>query len=69
MRSVWDALRKGNAKERLAVVADLVSIVGVSLGSMFAAVLAVKGKVDVDVAFIVAAAGFLSLAVAAARTA
>jgi uncharacterized membrane protein YqjE len=58
-------LRDGNAKERLAVTADLVSIVGVSIASIIAALLAIEGKVDTTAVFGVVLVGLLSLAGAA----
>jgi uncharacterized membrane protein YqjE len=61
VRTVWEALRDGNAKERLAVIADLVSIVGVSLVGAIAAMFAVEGKLDTSAFFGMAILGLLSI--------
>ena len=42
MKSIYDELARGTARERLSVVSDLLSITGVSLGAAIAPVLAIR---------------------------
>ncbi len=46
MRSIWEALKIGSAKERLAITADLVSIIGVSIASVVATLFATRTAID-----------------------
>lgn len=43
MKTVFEALRTGNAKERLAVAADITSIAGVSFASIIGGLFAIGG--------------------------
>jgi hypothetical protein len=62
VRTIWVGLKQGDAKERLAIIADLVSVVGVSVASIIAALFAVGGKLDADTLFGVVVSGLLALA-------
>jgi hypothetical protein len=42
MKSIYDELARGTARERLSVVSDLLSITGVSLGAAITPVLAIR---------------------------
>lgn len=44
MKSILEALRTGSSTERLAIVADITSIVGVSLASVIGGLFAVSSK-------------------------
>jgi hypothetical protein len=48
MKSVFDDLIRGTARERLSVLSDLLSITGVSLGAALAPVLAVKSITELS---------------------
>jgi hypothetical protein len=41
MQTIWQALKTGTAKERLAIIADLVSIAGVSIASVAGGIFAI----------------------------
>ena len=62
MKSIWQALSEGDAKTRLAVVADLVSIVGVSVASVVAAMFATNSTLIWSQVFGFIFIGLLSLA-------
>ena len=62
MQSIIDALKNGDAKARLAIVADIVSILGVSLATVVGGSLALSGKLDVENIVGVSASALLSLA-------
>ena len=62
MKTIWQALRDGDAKSRLAVVADLVSIVGVSVASVVAAMFATNSTLIWSQVFGFTVIGLLSLA-------
>lgn len=47
MQSIIEALRTGDAKVRLAIVADIVSVLGVSLATVVGGSFALSGKLDV----------------------
>ncbi|MER5113072.1 hypothetical protein [Serratia marcescens] len=50
MKSILAALRQGNAKEKLAVIADLTTIAGISIATITAGLLTLVAKTDkVDV--------------------
>jgi hypothetical protein len=48
MQTILQALRSGNAKERLAVIADLTSIVGVSVASIVGGFFALAGTTNLS---------------------
>lgn len=62
MHTIWEVIRDGNAKERLAVIADLVTIVGISLASIVAAIFTFDGRLDIETVFGMSIIGLLSLA-------
>ena len=62
MQSIFDTLKTGTAKERLAVVSDIVSILGVSLATVLGGALALNAKLDVENIAGVLISGLLSLA-------
>jgi hypothetical protein len=62
MQSIIDALKNGDAKARLAIVADIVSILGVSLATLVGGSFALSGKLDVENIVGVSASALLSLA-------
>ena len=62
MQSIIDALKNGDAKVRLAIVADIVSILGVSLATVVGGSFALRGKLDVENIVGVSASALLSLA-------
>jgi hypothetical protein len=53
MKSVYDDLIRGTARERLSVLSDLLSVTGVSLGAALAPVLAIKSITQLGLASIV----------------
>ena len=62
MQSVLDTLKTGTGKERLAVVADIVSILGISFATVLGGVFAFNAKLDVENIVGVLIGGLLSLA-------
>ena len=48
MKTIWIGLTTGTAKDRLAVASDVVSIVGISAGSLLTATLALHHKLVID---------------------
>ncbi len=48
MKSILDDFRAGTARERLAIVSDLFSIVGVSLIAVIAPILSSRGPTDIN---------------------
>jgi hypothetical protein len=48
MRTIIDALRTGTAKERLAITADIVSILGVSFATVIGGSFALSGRIDIE---------------------
>ncbi|WP_267095268.1 hypothetical protein [Xanthomonas sacchari] len=67
MRTIWQAMKDGTAKERLAICADLVSIAGISIASVAGGIFAITHAVGVaplDLSQIAVASvvGLLSLA-------
>lgn len=48
MKSIYDDLLRGNAREKLSVVSDLLSITGFSLGAAIAPVLAIRNTTKVS---------------------
>jgi hypothetical protein len=48
MQTIWQSLKTGTAKERLAIVADLVSIAGVSIASVAGGVFAITQAAGTD---------------------
>ena len=64
MRSIADALKTGDTRTRLAVVADLVSILGVSLATVVGGGFALNGRLDVASVVGLTITSLLSLALA-----
>ena len=62
MQSIIDALKNGDAKARLVIVADIVSILGVSLATAVGGSFALSGKLDLENIVGVSASALLSLA-------
>lgn len=62
MRSIVDTLKAGSGKERLAVISDIVSILGVSLATVLGGAFALKAKLDVENILGVVISGLLSVA-------
>lgn len=62
MRTIIEALRTGNARERLAIVADVLSIVGISLATVVGGGFALGGTLDVENVVGVVVISLLSLA-------
>lgn len=62
MQSIIEALRIGDAKARLAIVADIVSILGVSLATVVGGSFALSGKLHIENIVAVSAIALLSLA-------
>lgn len=62
MQSIIEALKNGDAKARLAIVADIVSILGVSLATVVGGSFALSGKLNVENVVGVSASALLSLA-------
>lgn len=46
MKTILEALTKGNAKEKLAIIADLATIVGISIATVTASLLALVARTD-----------------------
>ncbi len=46
MKSILEALTQGNAKEKLAVIADLTTIAGISIATIIAGLLTLVAKTD-----------------------
>lgn len=44
MKTIIDVLREGNAKDRLAIIADITSIIGVSVASVVGGLLAITAR-------------------------
>lgn len=66
MQSIFDILKTGTGKERLAVIADIVSILGVSLATVLGGAFALNANIDVENLMGVLIGGLLSLAGASA---
>ncbi len=69
MQTIWNALKTGTAKERLAIIADLVSIAGVSIASVAGGIFAVSqaagtSELNFNHIGVATVIGLLSLAVA-----
>ena len=62
MQTIFDTLKAGTGKEKLAVVADIVSILGVSLATALGGAFALNAKLDVENITGVLIGGLLSLA-------
>jgi len=65
MQSVIDTLKSGNSRERLAVVADILSILGVSLAAVVGGILTLSTSLRVANVIGAAISSLLSLAGAA----
>jgi hypothetical protein len=66
MQSIFDTLKNGTGKERLAVISDIVSILGVSLATVLGGAFALNANLDVENIMGVLIGGLLSLAGASA---
>jgi hypothetical protein len=62
MQSIFDTLKTGTGKERLGLVADIVSILGVSFATVLGGAFALGSKLDVENTMGVLIGGLLSLA-------
>ena len=62
MRSIIDTLKNGTGKERLSVVSDIVTILGVSMATILGGAFALNEKIDVENVLGFVILGLLSLA-------
>lgn len=63
MQSILNMLKTGSGKERLAVIADIMSIVGISLATALGGAFALNAKLNAQNTIAVLAGGLLFLAV------
>ena len=48
MQSIWDAIKNGNGKERMAIAADIISIFGVSVFALLGGAFSINQKFYVN---------------------
>lgn len=65
MKAIWRSLKEGDSVRRLAIVADLVSIIGISLATITGALLSMPAGLSPKVAIGIAVACLLFLSLGA----
>jgi hypothetical protein len=62
MKNIFAAMREGDAVKRLAITADLLSVVGVSIATIVGALLAIPSRVSPKIALEISVVALIFLA-------